>query len=537
MKPRTAAARPRANAPTGVSRPKAASTGARPRPASAGGRPVKKKKLTGYQKFVRKVKKNFRSLMAPAPAQTPRSGSYTPRRRGPDWPMILALAVIVVILVGIIALIVIGARSCSDGCGRDPSADPGKAIIYQATQPPVEPSETAGANQTAQNPVNAAQTQAATPAQNTPVQTGNNGGLRSARIRNVGDFVIHEAIYKQAKKLAQSTGTEYAYNFAPMLNLIRDVMQNADLTVANVDGPMGGEKYYKYGYSGYPQFNTPPYLMYALKDAGVDMLTLANNHMLDTWYDGLMAEIENVETAGLWHVGANRSTEEKNTPVIYEVNGIKIGFMNYTVSLNDMERQKSLNPNALAFGVNATRNSDVTVDAKALRNAGAEVIVCYMHWGTEYEDVDSNQQTLAKTLVQAGVDVIVGGHPHIVQPAKWLTGTNQFGETQRTLCLYSMGNFLSDQRQKPRDGGIIFDFTIQEQTDGSFEIVSPSYLPTWVWRTGDDASGYSYQVVPIGQYLQKKPDGMSDADYKRMIESYQESVSVMGTGVGSCVSQ
>ena len=475
--------------------------------------------------------------MAPAPTQTPRSGSYTPRRRGPDWAMILALVVIVVILVGIIALIVIGARSCTDGCGKDPSTAQGKAIIYQATQPPEEPDATASVNQAAQNTGNDVQPQATAQTQNAQTQNGNSSGLRSARIRNVGDFVIHEAIYKQAKKLAQSTGTEYPYNFAPMLNLIRDVLENADLTVANVDGPMGGEKYYKYGYSGYPQFNTPPYLMYALKDAGVDMLTLANNHMLDTWYDGLMAEIENVETAGLWHVGANRSSEEKNKPVIYEVNGIKIGFMNYTVSLNSMETQKSLNPNALAFGVNATRNSDVTVDAKALQSAGADVIVCYMHWGTEYEDVDSNQQTLAKTLVQAGVDVIIGGHPHIVQPAKWLTGTNQFGETQRTLCLYSMGNFLSDQRQKPRDGGIIFDFTIQEQADGSFEIVSPSYLPTWVWRTGDDSSGYSYQVVPIGQYLQKKPDGMSDSDYKRMIESYQESVTVMGTGVGSCISQ
>ena len=449
--------------------------------------------------------------------------------------MILALVVMVVILIGIIALIVIGAKSCAGGCSSaTTTADSGGAKIYRLeTDAPDDASQTV--SQTTENQQSAGQNAPeSVVSANAPASSG---GLRSARIRNVGDFVIHNVIFESAQKLSASTGVEYPYNFAPMLNLVRGVMENADFTVANVDGSLGGKQYYKYGYSGYPQFNTPPYILYALQDAGVDMLTLANNHMLDGWYDGLTATIENVEKVGLKHIGANRSAEEKESAVIYEIGGIKVGFMNYTVSLNDMERQSSLDKRALQFGVNATRNSDASKDAKTLRDAGAEVIVCYMHWGTEYEDIDQNQTTYAKALVQAGVDVIIGGHPHIVQPAKWLTGTNQFGETQRTLCLYSLGNFLSDQRTKPRDGGIIFDFTIEERADGTFDISSPTYLPIWVWRTGNDITGYSYQVVPIGQYLNSRPEGMSDSDYNRMIESYQESVAVMSTGVGTPVSE
>lgn len=536
--------RPRPTAGTASARPRATAQGtAKPRPTGASSNkkplPAKKRaKKTGIAAFGSAIMGKLDVLLGVKPGK-PSPKSPAPRRQGPDWAMILALVVMVVILIGIIALIVIGAKSCIGGCSSTTTtADAGGAKIYLMETPAPSDADGMTAQTAGDENANTENGDQAIAASNIGVNTpATSGGLRRARIRNIGDFVIHDVIFESAQKLSASTGVDYPYNFAPMLNLIRGVMENADFTVTNVDGSLGGKQYYKYGYSGYPQFNTPPYILYALNDAGVDMLTLANNHMLDGWYDGLMATIENVEKVGLKHIGANRSTEEKNSAVIYEINGIKVGFLNYTVSLNSMETQSSLDKRALQFGVNATRNSDAAKDAKTLRDAGAEVIVCYMHWGTEYEDIDNNQTTYAKALVQAGVDVIIGGHPHVVQPAKWLTGTNQFGETQRTLCLYSMGNFLSDQRTKLRDGGIIFDFTIEERADGSFDITNPTYLPTWVWRTGNDITGYSYQIVPIGQYINSRPEGMNDSDYSRMIESYQESVAAMGTGVGTLVSE
>lgn len=473
---------------------------------------------------------------APQRRPSPSPARYSRRQRNTNWSMVLALAIIVIILIGILALIILGVKSCSSGCssGKRAVANNGPAQIYMETPEPqetpaaqvvdnvidVQPAETAAAEPTAPAVL-------PTPAAN--VRTDANG-LRSATIRTAGDFVIHDVVFQSAARLAKQTNSSDPFNFRPMLNLIRDQLENADFTVTNVDGSMGGKQYYKYGYSGYPQFNTPPHILYALVDAGVDMLTLANNHMLDGWFDGLMAEIANVEKVGLKHVGANRSAEEKNTPVVYEINGIKVGFMNYTVSLNEMDK-KGVDSRALEFGVNATKNSDPKKDAKALRDAGADVIVCYMHWGKEYEEMpDDNQKKLANILVASGCDVIVGGHPHVVQYATWLSGTNQFGEAQQTLCVYSLGNFLSDQRLALRDGGILFDFTIQEQADGSFSIINPSYLPTWVWRTGDKENGFNYSVVPIGKYLDTRPEGMSDADYTRMLQSYQESVNAMQKG-------
>lgn len=356
--------------------------------------------------------------------------------------------------------------------------------------------------------------------------------LKSATIRFAGDFVIHEPIFKSAERLARSGNSAHDYDFAPMLDPIRAAMRNADFTVTNIDGCLGKKDLEKYRYSGYPAFVTPHHILYALKDASVDMLTLANNHMLDIWYSGLMNTIDNAESFGFHYIGASRTQEERNTPVILEVNGIRIGFLNYTKDLNSMDRQASLDKRAMQFAVHAIKNSDCMADAKRLKEAGADVIVCYMHWGTEYAlEPDQNQKAYAEKLVEAGVDVIVGGHPHVVQRAEWLRGVNQFGETQETLCLYSLGNFLSFQRTKYRDGGIIFEFTIQEQADGSYRIVDPGYLPTWVWVTGAREK-YDFKVVNIADFIENRPEGMTGKDYHQMMESYRDSIAAMSKGVG-----
>ena len=465
-----------------------------------------------------------------------------PKRRtvgGVDLETIIALLLILAVLTGVIVLAVLGIKSCSSKNTTKINYE--VANIYPAVTdaPAYEPTGVPDGTQ--------ATAVAAAPTA-TPVQSVIGGkNLRSATIRTVGDFVIDVDLIDAAKSYATLSGSKYPYDFHNMLSMISETMQNADFTVANVDGSMGGKSHYKYGYSGYPQFNTPEYLLDSLITAGVDMLTLANNHMLDGWFDGLMDEIENVEKAGIKHVGANRSLAEKNTPVIYEINGIRVGFMNYTVSLNDMEN-RGVDKKALEFGVNAVRNSDAAADAKLLRNAGADVIVCYMHWGTEYYSApDNDQKNLANKLVKAGVDVIMGGHPHVVQHAEWISNTNQFGEMQRTLCVYSVGNFLSNHKIVKNkggqsvycDGGVIFDFTIQEKGDGSFEITAPAYLPVYVWTTGDSIRGYDFKVVPCGRFIENKtrPVGMSDTDYTAMKASYNFQVDVMSEGVGTLIMQ
>lgn len=532
--------------PASTSRPAAGTrTGTAPRTASgtrsAGGTKTSSTVRTGNASRTGAL---HTTLKKPAPKRKPARKQLF----GYDLETIIALALIVVVAVGIVTLAVVGIKHYSD---RHTTKVPLEvANIYaEQTQTPLDPQQNPavqtsdGQNATGEQPV-----VSQTP---TPAQTSSNvvlpGGktLRSATIRTVGDFVIDTKLLASAKNDATRNGSEYPYDFSSMLSMISDTMKNADFTVANVDGSMGGKSHYKYGYSGYPQFNTPEYLLFNLVDSGVDMLTLANNHMLDGWFDGLMDEIKNVELVGLKYVGANKSKEDKESPHIVEINGIKVGMMNYTVDLNSMDQQKSLDKRALEFGVNAVKNSNAPADAKRLRDAGADVIVCFMHWGTEYTSSPSNdQKNLAQKLVKAGVDVIMGGHPHVVQPAEWLSGTNQFGEMQRTLCIYSVGNYLSEHgivKNKNTgescycNGGVIFDFTIQERGDGTFEITAPSYLPVYVWANGDDIRGYSYRLLPAGKYISQnsRPSGMSENDFSAMRLSYQYQLNVMSRGVGT----
>ncbi len=348
---------------------------------------------------------------------------------------------------------------------------------------------------------------------------------RSAVLRVAGDFVIHDALIRSA----QALGGGEAYDFSPMLSEICAALSNADFTFANVDGALSG-LVGRDVYSGYPQFNTPESLLSALKHAGVDGLTMANNHMLDRYYDGLLRSLDNAEAAGFFTTGVSRSQEERAQPTILTLCDIRIGVLNYTCSLNSIDRMRGLNPDAMAFAVHAVKNSDFGQDVRTLREAGAELILCFMHWGTEYmKTPDATQTALANQLMQAGVDVIVGGHPHVVQRADWLEGTNQFGEAQRTLCVYSIGNFLSGQRQSGRDGGVIFQLALKEDGD-RIAVDSFGFVSTWVWRTGTERAGYTYSVLPVSRYREMSPEGMTQTDRRAMLECDRKNRQALASG-------
>lgn len=345
-------------------------------------------------------------------------------------------------------------------------------------------------------------------------------GLRRATIRTCGDVIMHEPLLDTA--LSYGGGSEYSFD--AYFSTIKEVMADADWTVINIEATLHKNKY---GYSGYPQFSTPPSILDTLIDCGVDMLTMCNNHMLDGFWDGLRESIGLVDAAGLKHVGAYTTPEEYNTPEIMEICGIKVGFLNYNETTNTMD-QKS-DSAATEYGFRYIKNADFTQQVQVLRNAGADVVVGYMHWGDEYERTpEASTKKYAQQLVAAGVDIVIGGHPHVVQPCEYVTATAADGTTRTALVVYSIGNFISDQRLQYRDSGFIFDFTIEEQADGTFKITNPTYIPTYVWRWGDEDTGYDYRILPIGQYMENPPAGMSDEEYARMKECWYEIYEQMG---------
>ena len=348
----------------------------------------------------------------------------------------------------------------------------------------------------------------------TAVPTPRPGGLRSVRMRVVGDVMVCEnqlSVFKAS-----------GYDFHPQFEYIKGVLSNADYTMANMEGTIG--RYKEVAYSGYPMFNAPETILQAVKDSGVDFLTLANNHMLDRWFDGMKNTVNLVEQFGFAHVGAYRTQQERNAPVIYEVNGIRIGFVAYTHSTNSIET-KGVDPDAVTFGVPYLYKADIEGDVKRVRDAGAEVVIAFPHWGEEYvREPDENQLKYAKKLAAAGVDIILGSHSHEVQRMEYLDGTDSSGRTRRVFVIYSLGNFLSDHIKQYCDNGIVLDFTINENADGTFSCDNVGYIPTYCWQPerGDG------RVLPIPQYLNNRPAGMSDADYNRMVESYAEVTGIIG---------
>ena len=365
-------------------------------------------------------------------------------------------------------------------------------------------------------------TQAPTP---TPVPTPTpEPEPRSATIRALGEIAMQQNLLRAAV-------SENTFNFDSMFSEVSEVMGNADYTIADVEGTLGGTT----EYSGNSKMITPPALIGTLKACGVDMLTLANDHALDGGFGDLQATIQNCANEGMDYVGAAASAEERATPVIRDINGIKVAFIAYTESLNGNE--KKADAAAIQYGVNLISKSNAKKDIADAREAGADVVICCCSWGEMFNTAPTEtEKKIARALAEWGADVIIGYNPHVAQPATWLETKDSDGNIHRTLCLGATGNMLSDQYGK-YDNGIIFQFTIQETEYGKFSITDPVYIPTFVWRNESSEGKYEYKALAVGQWLENAPEGMAYADAARMRQVWADLQSVMGSDIATVAAE
>ena len=348
--------------------------------------------------------------------------------------------------------------------------------------------------------------------------------LRSATIRSLGEIAMQQ-------NLLHAAVNGNTFDFSNMFTNISQVIGNADYTVADVEGSLGGTT----EYSGSNKMITPPALIGTLKECGVDMLMLANDHALDGGFNDLQATIQNCQEEEMDYVGAAASAEERATPLIREIGGINVAFLAYTESLNGNEQ--AADPAALEYGVNLISKSNAKKDIDSAREAGADVIVCYCSWGEMFNPAPTDtEKKIAQKLAEWGVDVIIGYNPHVVQPATWLETKDAEGNVRRTLCLGATGNLLSDQYGK-NDNGIVFQFTIEETEHGKFAITNPVYVPTYVWRSETEDGKYNYQALAVGQWLEDAPEGMAYADAARMRQVWADLQSVMGADVATVAAE
>lgn len=351
---------------------------------------------------------------------------------------------------------------------------------------------------------------------------------KTARVRSLPEIAMQ-------LNLLKSVASGNDFDFSEMFSYVGDIIGDADYTVADVEGTLGGVASVKGNLS---EMITPPSLINTLQELGVDMLTLANDHALDGGADELKATMQNLKDAGVDYIGAATTAEEKKSPVIRDINGINVAFLAYTEDLGGKEKDAS---KSLLNAVNLVTKSNANADVKAAKEAGADVIVCYVSWGKMGKrDITSNQKTIMKVLVKAGVDVIIGYGPHCVQPAKWVDGAKDAdGNVHRTLIMCSTGNFLSDQREQYFDSGVIFDFTIQETGPGTgkYTITAPTYIPTYVWRAKGEDGNYNYHTMAVGQWREDQPENMSYTDVTRMRAVWSEIQNIMGTDVATIAAE
>jgi len=314
-----------------------------------------------------------------------------------------------------------------------------------------------------------------------------------ARIQFVGDILLHPR-YTGSVEVAR-TGPN-SFNFHPFLEHIKPYI-NGDLAIANMETPvdvMGDNQ----DLSTFPFFNVPFEILPALVDTGFNHLISANNHSFDRHFYGLIATVENFVRAGIGHTGMNVDMADFNTPTIIDVNGIQVGIIAYTDSVNGLEA--FVTDAQREFAVRRFRSytlddvDRIATDIENIRDAGAEFIIVSLHWGAEYVDQPTDMQRLiAHEISELGADVIMGNHAHVVQPVEW----HYRSDGTRAFIMYSLGNFLADQTRLttpiPRTQyGKVVSLQITRDTDGTIKIDTADVLPTLTMR---DFSGSTLRFI------------------------------------------
>ena len=234
----------------------------------------------------------------------------------------------------------------------------------------------------------------------------------------------------------------------------------------------------KFGYSNYPQFNSPEELAYGLADMGIDVLSTAGNHCLDKGFSGLSNTLNVLDSAKISHTGTARTEEERDTILFKDVNGIKVAFISYTYGTNGIPI-----PDGKEFCVNLIDRDLIKKDIESAKSQNADVIIACMHWGIEYQTTqNAEQEELANFLFQNGVDIILGNHPHVLQPMEKKTITLEDGTVKDCFVIYAFGNFICDQNAENTRSSIILNMDITKNTDGKISIDNIDYVPTYMYK-------------------------------------------------------
>jgi len=292
------------------------------------------------------------------------------------------------------------------------------------------------------------------------------------------------------------------YDYKPCFQYVKPVLQQADLAIGNLELTLPG----KPPYTGYPMFRSPDALAAALKDAGFDILVTANNHANDSHATGVTNTIATLRDLDFLQTGTFKNQRDRNAfyPLMVYKNGFKLALLNYTFSTNGI-------PTEAPTIVNMIDTVQIRADLAEARARKPHFIIVVMHWGVEYQLKENEEQRrLARFLIRNGADLIIGAHPHVVQPIKNERVTMPDGSQKEVLVVYSLGNFISNQKQPNTDGGIMFQVDLLK-TKGSPEVRIGQHGMIPVWRYIHQAPNgkQTYYTLPAAR-VERKADLVKD---------------------------
>ena len=328
--------------------------------------------------------------------------------------------------------------------------------------------------------------------------------VSTARIVATGDLLMHLPVINSG---LQRDGS---YDFTSTFQYLAPYVTAADYGVINLETTLAGTSY---PYSGYPKFNCPDGIVTSAAAAGFDMLLTANNHCNDTGTTGFNRTLQVIAENGLVSLGTKATIEEPDYQIV-TLNGISLGLICYTYTVPIESGQPNVNglplteDTASRINLFDYENLDVFYarfqqQMDAMAEDGAEAVVLFIHWGEEYQLTPNRyQKAMAQALCDLGVDVIIGNHPHVVQSLELLTASNN--PNHRTICLYSTGNALSNQRKGSvsalktahMEDGVLFSVTFARYSDGSVVLEDVDALPFWVYRKGSGGNR-QYYLLPL----------------------------------------
>ena len=282
------------------------------------------------------------------------------------------------------------------------------------------------------------------------------------------------------------------YDYEPTFRYVKPYLETTDIAFGNLEVTLAGMPY-----KGYPQFSSPDSVAIEAKKAGFDILLTDNNHALDRGQKGFIRTLSTLDSLGIIHAGtySDSISRVRNYPLIIEKNGIRVAILNYTYGTNGL----IIKPPSI---INRIDSLQIRRDIAKAERADPDFIIVAIHWGIEYErDENREQQKLAEYMIKNGADAIIGSHPHVIQPVKRYY-PDKYDTFKYNLIVYSLGNFVSNQRARYKDGGIMFEITLIK-TAIHTTVSDYNYMPAWVYRE-DKADRSTFYILPVELYLQNE---------------------------------